>query len=196
MSSIDTILKERKLAMLASPSLKNRYETMLLNAFPVKSISNDYFHPNTFSGSDEVDYLRSVNLFKNKSWIEVSFDYLYTEYVQFLMLNEEGKIYYLPAFLNNFFDLRFTNLEFFTYFLSDLEFGFFVPTSDQLQSKSRDNSYQIPHDYSHFERINPIQSKLVAVFLVNVANLLSGESYEAQQAQRALTNYWGNFLLF
>jgi hypothetical protein len=75
--------------------------------------------------------------------------------------------------------------------------GFNVPPSDLLHKSIEDNTWhQIPPDYSSFERINPTQSKLVAVFLVNVANLLPSDWHDAQLAQRALTNYWGNFLLF
>src|SRR5258707_5735234 len=51
-------------------------------------------------------------------------------------------------------------------------------------------------DYSGFNKLSHEQSKLVALFLVNTANLLPDGYMEKAQAQRALTNYWGNFLLF
>ncbi|MCL1476024.1 hypothetical protein, partial [Argonema antarcticum] len=121
---------------------------------------------------------------------QVSFDSLYTDHVQFLMLTPEGKYYYLPAFLKNFYDLRFFNIEFFTYFLGDLLYGF-SPSSSEKDISSESTSLQ-----KTFERINTDQSKLVAMFLVNVANLMPPNSHEATQAQAALTIYWGHFLVF
>ena len=194
---IAKVLAEKKVDMLASPSLSLRYEEMLLEAFPTERPNIEFFHPNTFDGSDEIDYLACRNIFDNKNWNEVSFNSLYDNYVQFLMLNTDGRIYYLPAFLKNFYDLKHLQLEFFSSFLHDLMRGFTLPPSDVLHKSIEDNTWhQIPPDYLSFERINPIQSKLVAVFLVNVANLLPSDWYDARLAQRALTNYWGNFLLF
>ncbi len=115
--------------------------------------------------------------------------------MQFLYLTPKGKIYYPPSFLKNFFDLRLLELEFFSYFISDLENGFFSPRFEEIM-KSLDEGKDFPKDLSSFESLTPLQSKMVALFLANVANLLPSGHYESQQAQRALTNYWGNYLLF
>lgn len=195
MRDLKPLLDERRRDMLASPLLKARYESQLLQAFPLDLPCADLFHKNSFTDDDERDYLASVALFKGKKWNEVDFEILYSKYIQFLMLETEGKIYYLPAFLKNFYDLRFANLEWFGYFLADLECGFSVPFIDELDRRvNRSGLHTI--DYSSFDRINPIQSKLVALFLVNVANLFPEDDYYTSQAQSALTNYWGNFLLF
>ncbi|MVT37470.1 hypothetical protein GO497_10130 [Acidovorax citrulli] len=77
----------------------------------------------------------------------------------------------------------------------DLENGFDEHTPENLDDSLKGKK-KLERKYLSFEKINPIQSKLVATFLVNAANLLPEESYEGKQAQRALTNYWGNFLLF
>lgn len=190
MIRIDQILAARRQEMELSKSLQNRYEDQLLKNFPTPIPEGDLFHKNTFTGNDEEDYKKSVSIFINKSWNEVSFDSLYTDHVQFLMLTPEGKYYYLPAFLKNFYDLRFFNIEFFTYFLGDLLYGF-SPSSSEKDISSESTSLQ-----KTFERINTDQSKLVAMFLVNVANLMPPNSHEATQAQAALTIYWGHFLVF
>lgn len=187
MSNIEIILANRRKEILDTPSLETRYENLLLNAFPLEIPAEELFHPNTFTDEDEIDYYKSVAIFSGKKWHEVDFQILYHSHSQFLMLSLCGKYYYLPAFLKNFYNLKYFNIEFFTYFLGDLHSGFNVPKID-CNEKSL--------DYKSFEKIDPIQSKLVAMFLVNVANLMPEGSHEASQAQRALTNYWGNFLLF
>lgn len=98
--------------------------------------------------------------------------------------------------MKNFYDLKYINLEYFTYFLGDLSDGFHTPGMDELEEIAKNRKYARKSNFSSFKNINPVQSKLVAVFLVNVANLLPENWVEAKQAQRALTNYWGNFLLF
>ncbi len=117
------------------------------------------------------------------------------QFVQFLYLTPKGKIYYLPSFLKNFFDLRLVETEFFSYFMSDLENGFSSPRFEKTK-ESLDEGKEFPKDLSSFESLTSIQSKMVALFLTNVANLLPDDYYESRQAQRALTNYWGNYLLF
>lgn len=196
MKKVDPLMKERYAEMLASPPLSFWYKQRLLEVFPVKIEKIEYFHPNTFTGSDNTDYLNCFEIFGGKQWDEVNFENLYLKYTQFLMLNEAGKLYYLPAFLNNFYDLKYSNLEYFTYFLGNLEDGFYVPSPDEIHEMSKSRNYVRRKDYSTFESITPEQSKLVAVFLTNVANLFPSNWHAAQQAQAALTNYWGNFLLF
>jgi hypothetical protein len=172
-------MKEAKEMMLIQPSLESRYENMLLAAFPVdKEYNVDYFYPLSCSG-DEEDYLNFLGLFEGKRWDEVDFNDFYKIYYVLDSFTIEGKFYYLPAFLKNFYGLKHMGLHYFLDFLYDLEMG----------GKRGEK-------YSRFERLSPIQSKLVAVFLVNVANLLPDEDSNGKVAQRALTNYWGNFLLF
>jgi hypothetical protein len=189
-------LQQKKERMLKESPLLARYEQRLVEVFPTDLDDGEYFHPNTFTGDDEIDYLNCRKVFDGKKWTEVTFDSLYVTYVQFLMLNTHGMLYYTPAFLKNFYELKHLELNFFTYFLQGLEEGFRVPEPDELQAWSKDHSKKISSDYSVFEKFTPEQSKLIAVFLVNVANLLPPDWHDARSAQHALTNYWGNFLLF
>jgi len=196
MKKVDPLMKERYAEMQAFSPLSTLYKQRLLEVFPVKMEKIEYFHPNTFTGSDNLDYLNCFEIFNGKQWDEINFENIYFKHVQFLMLNEAGELYYLPAFLNNFYDLKYSNLEYFTYFLGSLEDGFYVPSPDEIYEMHVNKKYVCRKDYSTFESITPEQSKLVAVFLTNVANLLPSNWHAAQQAQAALTNYWGNFLLF
>ncbi|MDA8522171.1 DUF6714 family protein [Acidovorax sp. NCPPB 4044] len=189
------ILREREKAASAAPFLSKRFEDMLASAFPEAYPADELFIKNTFTGEDEKDYSRFFELFNGKKWNEVNLDVLNKIYIQHSRLTAAGSIYYLPAFLKYFFDLKNTRSEFFIYLMFDLENGFDEHTSDEL-TQSLDGKSKLKREYSSFEKINPIQSKLVATFLVNFSNLLPEDCYESAQAQRALTNYWGNFLLF
>lgn len=189
------ILKERKTAASLAPSLAKRYESMLLTAFPESYPEGELFIKNTFTGDDREDYLRFFSLFNGKKWTEVDIEKIEGIYIQHSRLTTSGSIYYLPVFLKYFFDLKNTDNEFFIYLMFDLENGFDEHTPDNLDDSLKGKK-KLERKYLSFEKINPIQSKLVATFLVNVANLLPEGSYEGRQAQRALTNYWGNFLLF
>ncbi|WP_156957853.1 hypothetical protein [Paracidovorax oryzae] len=192
---IEEILSERRRHISTAPSLSERYEILPKESFPCEPGDESLFYAKTFTGTDAEDYENSVRIFRGKLWTEVSFDILQEKFVQFLYLTPKGKIYYLPSFLKNFFDLRLLELEFFSYFISDLENGFFSPRFEEIM-KSLDEGKDFPKDLSSFESLTPLQSKMVALFLANVANLLPSGHYESQQAQRALTNYWGNYLLF
>ncbi len=139
--------------------------------------------------ADNVYHFNASLKFRGKKWTEVDFDYLYEEYVQFLMLNDDGFIYYLPSFLLYFYDLKHFALEYYLYFMDKLELGL-------NESKATYNAGRRRQDYSGFNKLSHEQSKLVAIFLVNTANLLPDGYMEKTQAQRALTNYWGNFLIF
>ncbi|WP_208943303.1 DUF6714 family protein [Paracidovorax avenae] len=192
---IEEILSERRRHISTAPSLSERYEILLKESFPCEPGDESLFYAKTFTGTDAEDYENSVRIFRGKLWTEVSFDILQEKFVQFLYLTPKGKIYYLPSFLKNFFDLRLLELEFFSYFISDLENGLFSPRFEETM-KSLDEGKGFPKNLSSFEYLTPLQSKMVALFLANVANLLPPGHYESQQAQRALTNYWGNYLLF
>jgi hypothetical protein len=187
------ILKEYKASADNMLSLSRLYEQRLLDAFPTERDPNcEYFYPNTFEGNDEIDYFVCREIFDDKDWNQIDLDVLYAKYVQFLMLNPEGTIYYLPAFLKYFYSLKHQGLLFFDYFVGDLVDGLAVPKIDEHEEiwlAKKNGTYC--GNYSAFDRLTPIQSKLVAIFLVNVANL-----HGSNEAQRALTNYWGNFLLF
>lgn len=189
------ILKDRKEVASLAPSMARRYENMLLAAFPEDYPDGELFIKNTFTGNDREDYLRFFSLFNGKKWHEVEIEKIGDIYIQHSRLTAVGNIYYLPVFLKYFFDLKNVNNEFFIYLMFDLENGFDEHTPENLED-SLIGKKRLERKYLSFERINVIQSKLVATFLVNVANLLPDECYESRQAQRALTNYWGNFLLF
>lgn len=195
---IRELLKNRKTNAEKNPENSTLYAQRLLEAFPLDHLSNcEYFYPNTFEGKDEEDYLACRKIFEGKNWNQVNLDVLFARHIQFLILNEEGVIYYLPTFIKYFYDLRLCDSEFFNSVMGKLVQGLSIPTSDQLK-RAIDGAYYpaAMSDYSAFERFNPMQSKLIAVFLINVANLLPSDSFDSKEAQRALTNYWGNFLLF
>lgn len=189
------LLLERKKNVLAEPRIEARYEQMLLAAFPNKRATDECFYPNTFTDSDEMDYLRFRSMFENKVWHEVNLHALYEKHVEFFLLTTEGKLHFLPTFLRFFYDLRHLELRLFDEFLFGLEIGLKPSAFEDLDMSLRGEKTLERH-YDSFAQLNHTQSKMVSVFLVNVANLFPSESYTAQQAQRALTNYWGNFLLF
>lgn len=193
--TIEALLFERRKNISTAPSLDKRYEILLKEIFPCEPGDDSLFYPKTFTGADAEDYENSVKIFRNKNWTEVDFHIVQEQFVQFLYLTPKGKIYYLPSFLKNFFDLRLVETEFFSYFMSDLENGFSSPRFEKTK-ESLDEGKEFPKDLSSFESLTSIQSKMVALFLTNVANLLPDDYYESRQAQRALTNYWGNYLLF
>ena len=185
----DQILFERLADLQNEPSNHERYKQQLLDAFPGEFPSGDLFFPDySFDGSDEVDYLRSRGLFQDKKWFDVDFDQLYKSYIYFPCLTEAGDIYYLPTFLSYFWDLRHIDLEFGSHLMGYIDGSKF---ERELGSKES----RIKYDYKKFESLTVEQAKLVATFLVNVANLIPSYAYDSQQAQKALTNYWGKFLI-
>lgn len=148
-------------------NLKSKYIKALLMEFPTELDSCiDYF----YRMSDDVDYSINIDIFEGKKWLDVEFEPYANSGVDFLMLNEYGQKYYLPALLKNFYELEYTEMRYFEWLIFHL-----------CRKK-----------YDYFSYLTPQQSKLVAMFLVNVANLDGGDSY----AQKAITSYWGNFLLF
>jgi hypothetical protein len=188
--NIEQILAQRWIDSQKEPSNYDRYKQKLFLAFPGNTPTEVLFVPNTFVEPDETDYLNCVNLFKNKKWFEVDLDGLYKNYSQCLYLTEQGELFYLPTFLSYFYELKHLDLEYFLYFMCILEGS--INTYEEHSSKILDTKY----DYTRFDSLTIEQAKLVATFLVNVANLFPENYYEAPKAQRALINYWGNFLLF
>lgn len=180
-------LKRIKSNAETSPQNSELYEQRLLDAFPTERDSNcEYFYPNTFWGDVEADYLVFREIFENKNWNQVNLDVLYTKYVQFLMLNTEGRLYYLPTFLKYYYDLRRTSM-FYDDIFFDLTDGHSVHT---LMPNGR---YETSRSFSAFGKLTFAQSKLVALFMTNHAILLPPKYTE--KAKKALKNYWGKFLL-
>lgn len=190
---VNHILKERASRANAAPSLQQRYLASLIMDFPESAPVGELFLKNTFSGDDRLDYLRFEKIFKNKTWKNVNFHDFYVEYVQFNYLNTNGQIYYLPGFLNFFFDLKNQEIEQYTYFLAMLHNGLINFNEENIEKLH--NQEKIDNDYSVFSCLSHSQSRLISQFLVNVSNL-SHDSYDVKVAQDALTNYWGNFLLY
>ena len=181
-------LADWKLWFQDAPENSKRYEKKLLETFKLEfDLNFECFYPNNFWGDDEKDYLLVREIFDGKKWSEIDFDVLYNIYIQHLYLDEAGFNYYLPAFLNYFYNLRHSNLLFFDYILGDLADGC-VSTRYRIGEDGR--SYLVPTDYSAFEGFTPAQAKLIAAFLLHVDIL-----YGSEDAQRALKNYWGKFLL-
>lgn len=185
--------RERRNKALSNQEL---YRQRLLEEFPLDlPTSEKLFHKNSFTDSDEIDYLKGRAVFEGKKWNEVDLDVLYQEYVQFVPLLPQGMIYYLPTFLSYYYDMRHPNSEFRQAFLANIYEGFRIPSIEELDTWSK-QGIKPASDYKSFEIINPSQSKLIAFFLVNEANLSPVESSQSNSAQVALTNYWGTFLLF
>lgn len=173
-----------------------RYERRLLELFPLeRDLNCEYFHDKPTGywegvgvlGADGIDYLACREIFEGKNWEQIDFNSLYIKYMHSLCLNAAGFNYYLPAFLKYFYDLRHSNLLFFDYIIGDLADGC-VSTRYRIGADGR--SFLVPTDYSAFERFTPAQAKLIAAFLVHAATL-----NDSSEAQRALKNYWGKFLL-
>ena len=193
--------KVRFLSALENSSL---YVQKLLATFPLERVPNfDYFGraPLGFwengvygAGSDGEDYSIVRKIFDNKDWNQVNFDELFESGVCYLSLNDDGLRYYLPGFLAYYYDLRrFESMYASNYFpsMSDFADGY-VGSRYRIDTDGR--SYLVSTDYSAFERFTTEQSKLIAAFLVHVGTL-SPSRYQAEEAQRALNNYWGKFLL-
>lgn len=185
---INRIMAQRWKEAQNEPSLCERYKKKLLTAFPGEIPSGELFYPNTFDGSDEIDYLNCINYFENKKWFEIDLNEAYKNYSQHLYLTVLGRVYYLPAFLSYFYNLRHLDLEYYMYFMLDLSEGIKTPTR-------RDSYEEVEYDYSAFDHLTKEQSKLVAFFLVNAENLYPSNYFEVSCAKLALANYWGKFLL-
>lgn len=150
--------------------LTEKYIKELLVEFPSEHENLEFMFPNTFTGSDHEEYLINHDIFHGKLWHEIDLA-PYKQYkLSFLFLTEEGIKYYLPALLKNFYNLEHVDMIFYSWLIT------------HLHNKK----------YEYYSYLTPQQSKLVAMFLVNAANLEGGDTY----AQNALTSYWGNFLLF
>lgn len=189
---IEKILAERRVESEASPSLIDLYRNALSKEFPSEFPCeiNGLFLENNFTGDDELDYLNFEKIFKGNRWNEVDLSLMHEVHVQFNYMSPIGKKYYLPALLSFFYDMRYSNMEYYTYLLSSLRHWSISQTIDERKAAGESLGFLLA-----YTGLNDSQAKLVAFFLANVANL-SVSQYDAEMAQEALTNYWGNFLLY
>jgi hypothetical protein len=195
---------KEELRLLSALDNSSLYTQKLLKAFPLERDPKcEYFDREPFGywkdgiyivGRDAEDYSIVRKIFDEKEWNQVNFDVLLESGVSNLYLNENGLRYYLPGFLAYYYDLRrFESMYASNYFpsMSDFADGY-VHARYRIGADGR--SYLVPIDFSAFEKFTLDQSKLLAAFLVHVATL-SPSKYEAEEAQRALTSYWGKFLM-
>src|SRR5256885_16964346 len=89
--NLNNIISERLRDSKLEPSLRERYNIALKKEFSDDLPNCGLFIDNTFSGDDSIDYEKGIRLFLGKKWTEVDLDYLYEEYVQFLMLNDQPR---------------------------------------------------------------------------------------------------------
>jgi hypothetical protein len=183
--------EESKLSFLNALQNSQLYEQRLLEAFPLERDSNsEYFHPDTFTNDDKKCYSEFKEIFDGKNWNEINLSVLYKKNFAFSMFNANGRIYYMPAFLKFLYDQR----HFFAHasipldaFYDDITKGISVY---KMMASGR---YESSVSYDPFDRLTLPQSKLVALFIADLAILLP-EQY-AEQAQRALKDYWGKYLI-
>jgi hypothetical protein len=144
-------LKERREIKNSSPKNHEIYRNKLLDEFPLElPLPGEVFYPNSFTGDDEIDYLKGRAIFEGEAWSEVDFDVLYHDYVQFVPLLPQGRIYYLPAFLSYFYDMRHPNSEFRQVLVSGICEGFEILTINEIEERvRRRKTYSV--DYSQFE---------------------------------------------
>ena len=200
---ISKLPDENRLTLSQAFQNSELYEQKLLEIFPIDlNPSYEYFMRAPLeswqdgvygAGRDGEDYKAFREIFENKNWNEVDLNLLLIQNIEFVKLNENGIIYYLPSFLKYIYDLRLgvLGLSFSEMIISDLAIGC-VSTRYRIGADGR--SYLVPADYSAFERFTAEQSKIIAAFLVHVGTL-SPSRYQAEEAKRALKNYWGKFLL-
>jgi hypothetical protein len=106
------------------------------------------------------------------------------------MLNSDGIVYYIPAFLNFLYDQR----HFFAHSSIPLDtFYDDITKGINIYTMTPSGSYESSVSFVPFDRLTLAQSKLVALFITDLAFLLP-KKYTAS-AQSALKNYWGKFLL-
>ncbi|MVT28668.1 hypothetical protein GO496_09540 [Acidovorax citrulli] len=110
-------------------------------------------------------------------------------------MTTSGSIYYLPVFLKYFFDLKNIDNEFFIYLMFDLENGFDEHTPENLDDSLKGKK-KLERKYLSFEKINPIQSKLVATFFSQCSKPSPGGKLRGQASSTRTHQLLGNFLLF
>ncbi len=171
----EQFLQTKREQRKTSPNLILIYRDHIKNTFPRNTPNGNLLISNTFSGEDEIDYHNFCNIFKDLSWTDVNLELLYEKYSQFTYLTDRGWLFYLPAFLSFFYDLTASNIDLFEIFIEKLCDRSFI-------SK---NQYQ---------ELTIEQSKLVAIFLINVANF-STNSHASHLAQESIASHWGAYLM-
>ena len=148
------------------------YKKKLIEEFALDIPDDIEIHYSTFRG--EEGFPAQYNLFENKKWIDVNFDIFRQHPVDAPSLNTTGLMYYLPAYLLYLYDMKNQVCPMIKY---SFEYHFrYYKTSSK--------------DIKKFQKLTAGQSKLVALYLLNQANL----SEDSTLAQNALSSYWGKFL--
>lgn len=168
---------------ILSTSNQEVYRKNLLNNFPLELPSDNLLLPIEGCYSDETDrrlLIKQQSIFYEKKWSEVDFDeaceFGYA-WALFPGLSDAGEIYYLPAFLSYFYEIKNMAKGNLCDYFDSMFFGMFSDTEI-------------------LDKLTIEQAKLTALFLVNLANLLDDRHGNAQLYQRAVTSKWGHFLLF
>ncbi|WP_447927007.1 hypothetical protein [Vreelandella sp. EE27] len=159
------------------------YRKKLLREFPTNFPSGELFLPILASYgdlSDEEDFFKQRAIFHEKKWYEVNFNNAKEfdfGWGPFSSLRNLGEVYYLPAFLDYFYEVE------------NLKKGNIGDYFDSI-------FFSILGDKEATEIFTIEQSKLIALFLVNLSNLVDDTYGEGKKYQKELTSNWGHFLLF
>ncbi|WP_447894309.1 hypothetical protein [Vreelandella sp. GE22] len=159
------------------------YRKKLLKEFETKLPNGDLFLPilKTYGDlSDEENFFKQHAIFHGKIWSEVDFDNAKEfdfHWGPFSALSKLGEIYYLPAFLSYFYEVE------------NLKKGNVADYFDSI-------FFSVLGDKGATESFTIDQSKLIALFLVNLSNLVDDTYGDEQEYQKELTSNWGHFLLF
>ena len=166
-----------------SNSNQEVYRKKLLENFPLEFPSDNFLLSTEGCYSDEIDkklLTKQQSIFYGKKWNEVDFDeareFGYA-WALFPGLSDAGEIYYLPAFLSYFYEIKNMAKGNLSDYFDSMFFGMFSDTEI-------------------LNKLTIEQAKLTALFLVNLANLLDDRHGNAQLYQRAVTSQWGHCLLF
>ena len=170
---------------MSIPRLSNQeiYRKKLLKEFGTKLPSGDLFLPimNTYGDlSDEENFFKQRAIFYEKKWNEVFFDDAKEfdfHWGPFSALSKLGEIYYLPAFLSYFYEVENLKKGNIGDYFDSIFFNI-------LGNKETTESFTIE------------QSKLIALFLINLSNLVDDTYGAEREYQKELASNWGYFLLF
>lgn len=159
------------------------YREKLLKEFHIEPPHGELFLPIAKSyghKEDEERVTKQRSTFYGKKWNEVFFDDAYEfgwEGTPAPTLSRLGEAYYLPAFLSYFYEVK--NLE-----KENLRDYFHCIVFSMSEGKEVLDEFTIG------------QAKLIALCLVNLANLLDDTNGDDWGYQKAVTSDWGYFLLF
>lgn len=159
------------------------YREKLLTEFPIEPPSGELFLTTDKSYGHEDDkelFLKQCSIFSRKKWTEINFDDAYelgARWGPFPALSKLGEIYYLPAFLS------------YLYEVNNLDNGMIIDYFDNI-------FFSMTEDKEVLDQFTVEQAKLIALCLVNLANLLDETDGAEKEYQKELTSNWGHFLLF